>query len=48
VVAGAWLWQSTPGARCRAAAVGFVPHGTAQTRFGSAPRLWPDVVDAHR
>jgi predicted N-acetyltransferase YhbS len=27
------------------AAVGFVPEGTAQTRFGPAPRLRLDVVD---
>jgi hypothetical protein len=29
-------------------AVGFVPDGTAQTRFGPAPRLRLDVVDTRR
>ena len=29
-------------------AVGFVPDGTAQTRFGPAPRLRLDVLDTRR
>jgi hypothetical protein len=29
-------------------AIGFVTDGTAQTRFGPAPRLRLDVVDARR
>jgi GNAT superfamily N-acetyltransferase len=39
---------ANPHAMAFYAAVGFVPDGTAQTRFGPAPRLRLDVVDTPR